>query len=223
VNLAYFNQNIKQDRKCVYNTTNLLDYAGFNHRMANELGRIWKETIVTWLRYYPSVYLAELRKTTTNNQDKYSECTGWDSNTNPLDLAAMRIIGSSLNWFTHLGHPVVQHFVWLAEGPWPNGNYSEVAHLALSHNQIAIFILPCRGSPLFRDSTPLFLSYSFPNRRSLLRVSPVLGKNIRATLMLKFRVHATWLHTAVLCVASSPRRTTRCKKIFYIFHTDWHK
>jgi hypothetical protein len=35
-------------------------------------------------------------------------------------------------YYSHiLGHPVVP-FVWLAEGPWPHGNYSALAHLALS-------------------------------------------------------------------------------------------
>jgi hypothetical protein len=56
-----------------------LDYIASDGGMVDELERIWKEAVMTWLRYYPGIYLGELRRTMKDLSQK-SRCPSIDSN-----------------------------------------------------------------------------------------------------------------------------------------------
>jgi hypothetical protein len=57
--------------------------------MNDELERMWKEAGKAYLRYYPSIYLKGLRKTTTNLSE-YSWSPGRDLNPRPPEYRSTK-------------------------------------------------------------------------------------------------------------------------------------
>jgi hypothetical protein len=56
----------------------------------NELERMWKEAVWPSLRYYPDMYLEELRKT-TKNLCRDRECPERDSNQAPAEIRSKEL------------------------------------------------------------------------------------------------------------------------------------
>jgi hypothetical protein len=65
-----------------------------------ELERIWKEIVVTQLRYYPSIYLEGLRKKAQNSLSWDSQCSPYlpQAVTLPLLHISTHSVDTKNNW-----------------------------------------------------------------------------------------------------------------------------